>query len=140
MVTGGPSEGPLLADLRRQLVLPPGARVGFYPDFSLPELVAAVAEQDVLIASSTGPMHLAGVLSTPVVALFSRHPAHSPEKWRPLGEDHIILQPDLRPGEDPRIPAERGTEHMEGIAVEEVLSAINDRCRLTATRSGARVA
>lgn len=123
MVTGGPSEAALLADVRRQAVLPLGARVGFFHDLSLSELVAAIAQQDVLTVSSTGPMHLAGALGTPVVALFSRHPAHSPAKWRPLGERHVILQPELRPGENPRIPKSQGTVHMEGIAVDTVVAA-----------------
>ena len=73
MLTGSPAERPLLCSLRDPLPIDLRRRVVCYTD-PLPELVAAVAEQDVLIVSSTGPMHLAGVLGTPLVGLFSAHP------------------------------------------------------------------
>lgn len=123
MVTGGKTEESLLAEIRSQVRLPRGSRVAYFHDLSLPELVAAIADMQVLTVSSTGPMHLAGALGTPIVALFSRHPCHSPAKWRPFGTDNIILQPELAPEEDPRIPVNRGAAHMERIRVSDVLAA-----------------
>lgn len=123
IVTGGPSEAPLLAEVRNLARTPTDARVAYVHDLSLSELIAVIAQMQVLTVSSTGPMHLAGALGTPVVALFSRHPCQSPAKWRPFGDANIILQPDLAPGEDPRIPPARGTAHMERISVEQVLAA-----------------
>lgn len=117
-VFGHRSEEPLL-DKMEQLV-PPSKRpgVGFFAEFGLLELVAALDLCDVLTVSSTGPMHLAGAVGTPVVALFSCHPAQAPAKWAPFGEGHTLL---VAPGDPEELPA--GPEHMARIDVEDVLAA-----------------
>ena len=68
-------------------------------------------------------MHIAAAVGTPVVALFSPHPVHSPLKWGPLGEHNTILVPPLGEGESPCVPEERGTEVMCRITVGEVVGA-----------------
>jgi ADP-heptose:LPS heptosyltransferase len=123
MVTGSPGEQPLLDVIRRSLGPSLTERVGFFTDLELPELAAAIAQQTVLVVSSTGPMHLAGVVGTPTVALFSPHPAHVPAKWAPLGKNHTLLVAPLAAGEDPRVPAQRGEELMARLGVEQVLAA-----------------
>ncbi len=123
MVTGNQSERTLLDWIRGQLPQHVRNRVAFYSDFELLELAAALARQTVLTVSSTGPMHMAGLLGTPVVALFSPHPAHVPAKWRPLGENHTILVAPYLKGEDPRVPPRRGTAVMSRIRIEQVLAA-----------------
>jgi ADP-heptose:LPS heptosyltransferase len=123
MVTGSEVERTLLDWIRGQLHQNVRNRVAFYSDFQLLELAAALARQTSLTVSSTGPMHMAGVLGTPVVGLFSPHPAHVPAKWRPLGENHTILVAPFLRGEDPRVPPHRGTAVMSRIRVEHVLDA-----------------
>lgn len=123
MVTGSPSEQPLLAEVRGQLGTVVRREVAFYADFSLPEMAAAILKQTALSVSSTGPMHLAGVLKTPVVALFSPHPAHAPAKWAPLGDAHTVLTPPLKAGEDAAIGAEKAVEVMARLDVEQVVEA-----------------
>jgi ADP-heptose:LPS heptosyltransferase len=123
MVTGQPSERPLLDLVRDKLPAALRARIGFFTDFTLAELVAALGQQTVLTVSSTGPMHVAAVLGTPVVALFSPHPAHVPAKWAPLGANHTLLVAPLEAGEDARVPSEHATAVMARIGVDEVLSA-----------------
>ena len=122
MVTGSPTERTLLDWIGGQL---PAVRnrVAFYSDFQLLELAAALELQTSLTVSSTGPMHMAGVLGTPVVGLFSPHPAHVPCKWRPLGENHTLLVAPFLKGEDPRVPPDRGTAVMSRIRIEQVLEA-----------------
>jgi len=123
MVTGSPQEQPILDLIRRRLNGPVAKRVGFYSDLALRDLAAAIVQQTVLVVSSTGPMHLAGIVGTPVVALFSPHPAHAPAKWAPLGSNHTLLVAPLEPHEDVRVPAERGTDVMARIRVEDVVRA-----------------
>ena len=123
MVTGSPAEIPLLASIRGLLPDALRNRVGFYTDFQLLDLAAALSMQTALTVSSTGPMHVAGIVGTPVVALFSPHPAHVKEKWAPLGSMHTLLVAPLEAGEDPRIPREQGTATMARISVETVLEA-----------------
>jgi ADP-heptose:LPS heptosyltransferase len=123
MVTGSPAEQPILDLIRRHLSEPLIQRVGFFADLGLHELAVAIAQQTVLVVSSTGPMHIAGVVATPTVALFSPHPAHVPAKWAPLGTDHTLLVAPLEAGEDPHMGPEQGTELMCRIRVEQVLRA-----------------
>ena len=58
---------------------------------TLSELIALLAKVKVVVACSTGPIHIAAVLGTPTIALFSsRKPIH-PGRWRPLGEKSKVL-------------------------------------------------
>ncbi|HEX3725137.1 MAG TPA: glycosyltransferase family 9 protein [Pirellulales bacterium] len=123
MVTGSPAERPLLERVRRQLDSAAKRRVVFYTDFQLLELAAAISEQTALTVSSTGPMHIAGIVGTPVVALFSPHPAHVPQKWSPLGQNHTLLVAPLGPRESPRLSHDEGTRLMARINVRQVLEA-----------------
>jgi len=123
VISGSPAEAGLLEQLHSQLSLKARSRVALCTNWSLAELVAAIAELDALTVSSTGPMHIAGVVGTPVAALFSPHPAHVPRKWAPLGSGHAIFTAPLLPGESAEIPAERAAEVMSRITVEQVLEA-----------------
>jgi ADP-heptose:LPS heptosyltransferase len=132
-VSGSQSEGALLDAIRRDLDGRLAKRVAFYTDLELVELAALVAMEDVLTVGSTGPMHLAGILNTSVVALFSPHPAHSPKKWAPLGYNHTILMPRLDTGEDPRVAPQRAADVMARIPLEKVLEANLQSARLSKT-------
>jgi heptosyltransferase-2 len=123
VVTGSAEERELLRTMRAELPVGLRTRVAFLSDLSLMELAGVVRAVDVLTVSSTGPMHLAGVLRTPVAALFSRHPAHSPAKWAPLGDRHEILRPPGGPSKNVEIPSDQGETHMAGISLAEVLAA-----------------
>ena len=58
---------------------------------TLSELIALLAKVKVVVACSTGPIHIAAVFGTPTIALFSsRKPIH-PGRWRPLGEKSKVL-------------------------------------------------
>ncbi len=121
VVTGGPGEEGLLAQL--EAGLPPNLahRTVFYQDFDLSELCAALSLVDVLTVSNTGPMHLASALGTPAVALFSSHLCQCPAKWAPLGQGNTVLQAPLLPDETPSPEEEH--EHMCRISLEDVVQA-----------------
>ena len=75
------------------------ARVGHaaplvaYPTLHLPELIGALAACDAVLCADGGAMHLAAALGKPIVALFGDSP---PERWRPWGVPHTVLQPASR--------------------------------------------
>ena len=61
---------------------------------SLAELLTFIQSCDVLVAASTGPLHLAGLLGTKAIGLFSsRRPIH-PGRWQALGENSLALVHD----------------------------------------------
>ena len=123
LVTMGPMETEFAAKFGA--LLPPDirSRVAIITDFDLRQLAAAFQLADVVTSANTGPMHLAGALQRPLVALFSAHPAQSPAKWHPLGSRNTLLQAPLLAGEAPEIPTERADEHMARITVAEVVAA-----------------
>lgn len=132
LVTGGPSERGMLDELRAGLSPSARGEVLVVSDFSLRQLVAALAQLTALTASSTGPLHVAAALGTPVVGLFSPHPAHLPAKWAPLGPHQTLLVAPLAPGQDARVPPTQGSALMARISVDDVLAANLHYARATA--------
>ena len=124
IVTGTPAERTQLETIAAAVAPPVARRVALWDDLTLPQLAATLAACQTVVAGSTGPLHVAAAVGTRVVGLYSSHPAHVPAKWAPLGAGHVVLQAPLAPGEDPRIPPERGGEHMARIGVDHVLAAV----------------
>ncbi|MDX1351335.1 MAG: glycosyltransferase family 9 protein, partial [Putridiphycobacter sp.] len=60
---------------------------------SLAQLIAFIAKSNLLVAASTGPLHLAGLCNIQTIGLFTaRRPLH-PGRWKPLGKHvHIIIE------------------------------------------------
>lgn len=53
--------------------------------FTLDELISFINQVDFLVACSTGPLHIAGILNKNCIGLFTpKRPMH-PGRWRPLG-------------------------------------------------------
>ena len=58
-------------------------------------LAAVLRKADVMISSSTGPMHLAAAVGTPTVAIFCPIFAAGPIRWGPYGEGHEVILPPV---------------------------------------------
>lgn len=61
----------------------------------LRQLAALIAEVDLFIGPSTGPMHIAGAVGTPVVALFSPVRVQSACRWGPYHALATVLTPQV---------------------------------------------
>ncbi|GEM_PF-1517983 len=59
-----------------------------YPGGSLEALGAFMQTCDLMVTSSTGPMHLAAAVNVPMVTILAEHTYHC---WRPLGDMHTNL-------------------------------------------------
>lgn len=82
---------------------------------TLDELIAFIANIDGLVAASTGPLHIAGLTNRYAIGLFSSiRPIH-PGRWRPLGENVIILVD------------EKNTDFSQPLAIDirDVVEALN---------------
>jgi heptosyltransferase-2 len=66
-----------------------------YPNInnSLRASILNFATLDLLVSSSTGPMHLAAALKVPTLSLFCPLTACSPKLWGPLGNNSEIILP-----------------------------------------------
>ncbi|HUV30317.1 MAG TPA: glycosyltransferase family 9 protein [Acidobacteriota bacterium] len=56
-------------------------------------LAAVLAQARVVIANSTGPLHLAAAVGTRVVGLYPLQKVMSPRRWGPRGAGHRVIQP-----------------------------------------------
>jgi lipopolysaccharide heptosyltransferase II len=86
VLTGAPNEAPLAEAVVRRAQRPVVDLVG---STSIPELVALLAESEVLVTGDSGPMHIACAVSTPVVAL---HGPTDPALSGPTARDALVLR------------------------------------------------
>jgi ADP-heptose:LPS heptosyltransferase len=69
---------------------------------SLKELIGFLSQIDVLVACSTGPLHIAAALGVGALGLFSSvRPIH-PARWQPLGKKTSVLVPHVCPHKSPK--------------------------------------
>jgi lipopolysaccharide heptosyltransferase II len=127
VVTGGPADGAEVAAVERALA--GVAHRSVAGATSLPDVVALVAALDLLVTGDTGPMHIAGAVDTPVVALFG---PSEPARYGPRATRERIVRVDLpcSPCGQVRLPPARCRGHvpdcMDGISVDAVVAAAMD--------------
>ena len=66
----------------------------FVSDLSLKEFAAFIQTAKLFVANSTGPLHIAAAVQTPVIGFYPPVPVISPKRWGPLTEKKIIFVPD----------------------------------------------
>ncbi|MFI5201796.1 MAG: glycosyltransferase family 9 protein [Candidatus Kapaibacterium sp.] len=88
---------------------------------SLPELAALLERASVVVASSTGPGHLAAALRSNTIGLFSLPPALSKERWGFRGP-HVR---NLSPAPLAQCPTCEQCTCMERLEVSSVMNAID---------------
>lgn len=87
------------------------AAVSLCGRLTLPQLMALAARAALLVANSTGVLHLAAALGCPVVGLYPNARPMAPARWRPWSERAGALAPA------------DGSDTMERITVAEVVEA-----------------
>lgn len=65
--------------------------------FGLEQLMVLIRNARLLISSSTGPLHIANALKTPVAAFYSPAITCSPVRWGPYHQQEWVLVPDIKP-------------------------------------------
>ncbi|MBS1518309.1 MAG: glycosyltransferase family 9 protein [Bacteroidetes bacterium] len=90
----------------------------------LRDLIKIIANTDLLIASSTGPLHLASALKIKTIGLFCHRPMNCARHWGALGDKAVNLEVskekcDLNCSSDKEI-----CEFENGIEIEDVLMEI----------------
>ncbi len=94
---------------------------------SLRESIINISMLDLLISSSTGPLHLAAALKVKTVSLFCPMTACSPKLWKPVGNISIELLPEENYCKTncPLDPKKCYYKN-DGIPISKVLNAINN--------------
>ena len=57
---------------------------------NLEELLALLAHVHMVVASSTGPLHVASAVGTRVVGIYRSVAPFWPERWGPVGSGHAV--------------------------------------------------
>ena len=124
LLFAGPNERELQAQVAEMMDVPP---VLVKTD-DLRHLAALISACDVYIGNDTGPMHIAGAVGTPVVALFGSTNHH---RSGPYGENHTVVQSGINLGCNPCHPGRHpggcgagSCEVIAGITVEQVFAAV----------------
>jgi heptosyltransferase-3 len=99
-----------------------------YPEAynSLRSTIVNLSALDLLISSSTGPMHICAALKVKTLSLFCPLTACSPKLWGPLGNENRIIQPsdnycsNVCPGD----PKKCTFEGEGGISSDHILTEI----------------
>lgn len=92
-------------------------------EISLEQLIALIDRCNLFICNNSGPLHIAVALKTPTVSTMG---PTIPERWWPIGENHMVIRKDL-----PCSPCNlgycpRGTHDCMGlITVQEILEAVD---------------
>jgi lipopolysaccharide heptosyltransferase II len=120
VVTGAKGEEELVrrvADGSGRMI---GSSVGV---LSLKGLAAFISSADLLVANSTGPLHIAAAVGTPVIGFYPPMIACSPQRWGPVTERKILFVPELSQCELCHGGACRSNVCMDQIKVQDVVDA-----------------
>ena len=79
-------------------------------------MIALISKVKLLIANSTGILHIAAALDIPVVGLYPNTPHLSQKRWGPYSEKAVVLNP-------PKSRDKNICDNMSLITVDEVADA-----------------
>lgn len=133
VVTGGPGEEGIVSEVVRS------ASKGVIPlvnRLSLRALAAFIRSAHVFVSNSTGPLHIAAAVGTPVVAFFPPILQCSARRWGPLSDRKIVFEPDRN--QCPRCHGGpcQANECMDLIRVEQVVEAVLGLVHRSTKRGG----
>lgn len=89
-IMGASSEHSLSAEMEKKLS---GQVINLTGKTTLPQMAGLLREMDLVITNDSGPMHLAAVMGTPVLAMYG---PTDPVRTGPCGPNHRVLKGKLR--------------------------------------------
>lgn len=125
VVTGSESERMLVEEVAA--AAGPGA-VSLVDRLSLHEYAALAKRSTVFVGNSTGPIHIAAAVGTPVIGLYPQVTPLSAARWGPYTQKKKIFTPQNQPADCRKCLAasHRRCECMETIRVDEVFAAAQE--------------
>lgn len=109
IVTGSDSE----RDICREISEGIGNCYAAAGEFSLREFIAFLSLASAFVSNSTGPIHLAASVGTPVVGIYPNAKPMTPVRWAPITDRKIIVTPP------------DGSDDLSLVTVESVLDSVN---------------
>ncbi len=127
VVTGGPDETELVMKLANMTVHKPQLWIGRR---GLKELAALIREADLFISNSTGPLHLAVAVKTPVIGFFCPIVPCLPRRWGPYRQLDSVLMPPVAPCEKCTREKCKPGDCMELIEVEQAFQMAKEKLKI----------
>jgi heptosyltransferase III len=120
VITGGEKEEALVNRVAREAE---NNVKSFISTLNLKEFAAFIQTAKLFVANSTGPLHIAAAVGTPVIGFYPPVLVMSPKRWGPLTDKKAVFVPD--PALCPRCKGGecRGNDCMDQISVNQVLEA-----------------
>jgi heptosyltransferase III len=120
VITGGKTEETLVNKVTQEAK---NNVKSFISTLNLKEFAAFIQTAKLFVANSTGPLHIAAAVGTPVIGFYPPVPVMSPKRWGPLTDKKTVFVPD--PALCPRCKGGecRGNDCMDQISVHQVLEA-----------------
>ncbi|MFQ5797562.1 MAG: glycosyltransferase family 9 protein [Bacteroidota bacterium] len=124
IITGGKDEGPLVHEVSGPETT---NCIPLSDQLSLKELAALMRLSDLFISNSTGPIHIAAAVGTPVIGFYPNVTVAGPQRWGPyttkkrlfVGQGPLNCVKCLKNDTEP-------CECMDRIRVEDVLNAVEE--------------
>lgn len=120
VITGSQSEKPLVDDVVKRSN---GTAASSAGRLSLKELSAFIGSARLFVSNSTGPLHIAAAMGTPVIAFYPPIQECSPRRWGPLTEKKILFTADNALCKRCNVGPCQGNDCMDQITVDRVLQA-----------------
>jgi ADP-heptose:LPS heptosyltransferase len=98
----------------------------FVGDLNLKQLAAFLREVDLFVSNSTGPLHIAAVVGTPVIGLYPPIRECSPARWGPLSSQRRVFVPNAADCPRCKGSACQGNDCMDLITPEMVFQAAKE--------------
>ncbi|MDF1611130.1 glycosyltransferase family 9 protein [Stygiobacter electus] len=92
-------------------------------EFNLNELIALISKAEVVIANSTGPIHIATALGKNIIGFYPKFAAASPKRWGPYTSKAVLFQPSVCDGNCNRKKCQQ-FNCMNSIEINEVIKSI----------------
>lgn len=95
LLTGGKTEKDLLNRIKNNMSQTNNVFI-MNEDLTMRQFAGVIAQAEVLISSSTGPMHIAAALGVKTLSFFPPDiiSAMKPKRWACLGNKQVIIQPE----------------------------------------------
>lgn len=127
VVTLGPGEEHIKEKLQAYLKTEPAWVSGL----SLPELAAFLSQAELLIANSTGPLHIATAVKTKVIGLYCPMIPCHPKRWGPYGPGHSTFIPSVELCRKCIGPKCKEYDCMDRITVDAVFARIEESLNIS---------
>ncbi len=130
LLTGNQAEGDRFAEeVGRPSEQANGVR-NFMGRLSVRQLMAVIAQSQVVVSGATGPAHMAAALGAANVSLFDPRRNNLPTRWAPLGRG-VVLRPDVPTCERCVYEACPYWDCLDRLSVEEVARQVRRACEPT---------